>query len=115
MVTREQCIRQLEAAAAAAQDPQSAYQVRTRLKRALLSTVRRVAQLHGLEEPALPGIYTLSPSSAATSSSRKVLELCNELHAQVARLCQPSEALDTRWTDGWQDTVKGLDRLRSLI
>jgi hypothetical protein len=115
MITREQCIRELDAAAAAADDPQNAYQVRTRVKRALLSTVRRVARLHGFKEPALPGVFEFSQEQEALDSAREVLDLCNQLHIRVGRLCQPSESLDTRWTEGWREVVADMGRLRALI
>ena len=115
MITRQQCLREMDAAAEAAKYPQSAYQVRTRMKRALLSCVRRVAQLHGLREPGLTGRFAIGESADLSPRSVAIVEICNELNAEIEHLCQPSESLDTRWTDGWEEAIGKLIHLRSLI
>ncbi len=89
--------------------------MRTRLKRGLLSVARRTAELHGAEAPTLPGPFRLPANSSADDLSLEIVQLCNELNSQVSHLCQPSEALDTRWTDGWGEVIRDLSRLRELV
>ncbi len=109
MHTKNECLQLIESIRSAASDPQSAYLLRTRVKRALLSTSRLAAHYAGAEAPRLPG--TVSLPDEAPSRSRDLVASCNLLLVRTRELCQPSEALDTRWTKGWADVI---DELRHI-
>jgi hypothetical protein len=94
-------------------DTEAAYLVRTRLRRVLLSAVRHVAELEGASAPELPGCFVLPPD--CTARSQALIEICNRLYRDSEVLCQPSEALDVRWRDGWQALSVDLARLRALL
>lgn len=111
MITKAVCLRNIKRVRVSASDPQAAYLIRTRLRRALLSCVTRAAQLAGRTPPLLPGTYpVLGPPEA-----RNLIALCNTIHTSTVRLCQPSEALDQRWESAWRELSKQLDLLERLV
>jgi hypothetical protein len=107
------CLGQLDAIKEAAGDSDAAYLMRTRLRRALLSTARHVAGLEGAKAPELPGHFVLPDGSS--ERSLQLIEICNRLYRDSEALCQPSEALDVRWRDGWQALNSDLALLRALL
>jgi hypothetical protein len=111
--SRATCLRQLDRVQEATGDTDSAYLMRTRLRRALLGTVRHVAQLEGARAPELPGHFVLPDGCSVRSQT--LIEVCNRLYRDSEALCQPSEALDIRWRDGWQALDADLASLRRLL
>ena len=84
---------------AAAADPQAAYLIRSRLRRAILSCARLVADTHGAPKPDVPGLFAAPPDAGA--SDDRVIALCNRIFFSAQELCQPSESFDVRWEHGW--------------
>jgi aspartate/methionine/tyrosine aminotransferase len=111
--SRATCLRQLDSIREAARDSEGAYLVRTRLRRALLSAARHVAELEGASKPEMPGHYVAPRNSSP--HSRAVIETCNRLYSESQVLCTPSEAFDTRWKKGWQTLRTELDLLERLL
>ncbi len=111
MHTKKECLQLIDSILKVAEDPSSAYLLRTRIKRMLLSTSRLAAHYAGVEPPTLPRNVTLP--NEASPQSHNIIESCNNLLVETKKLCQPSEALDTRWEKGWAvviDELKGLQR-----
>lgn len=113
MSSTDTTILQLEAVREAAADPRAAYLIRSRLRRALLTCARSVADLQGVEKPVLPGQWT--PSSTASPQVTEVVSLCRRIHQNAEHLCQPSESFDIRWEDGWRDLESDLRALELAL
>lgn len=113
MHTKRIFVEQVAAVRAAAIDPESAYLVRTRLKRALLTCTGAAATAAGLQPPIFPMPWT--PPSSASAIVHEVALTCNGILGDVDHLCQPSEALDVRWEQGWARVSDGLERLEYLV
>jgi hypothetical protein len=111
--TRARCLKQLDAVRQAADDTDAAYLMRTRLRRALLTTARHIAEVEGVCEPDMPGVYELRPGMSLLSI--ELVETCNRIYADSEALCQPSEALDMRWRSGWQGLQADLAKLEKLL
>jgi hypothetical protein len=103
----------LEAVREAAADPSSAYLIRSRLRRALLSCARTVAEMQRLEKPSLPGQWSLMPDAPAEIVA--VVSACRRIHQQAKYLCQPSESFDVRWEAGWSQLRADLDQLEAAL
>lgn len=101
MVTLAACLFLVREARAAGEDPASAYVVRTRLERVLVAIASCV--------PALP------PEPAAGGEDVGLIADCSHLRAAVGSLCQPSEALDARWREGWQAVSEILVRMQDRL
>jgi hypothetical protein len=102
MDTKPYYVRLLREVLVAGDSPELAYQARTRLRRALLALERGPNGDN-------------SPSPAATSP--EVARITRSLETRVLHLCQPSEALDARWREGWaavSDDVRELERLVAI-
>lgn len=107
------CISRIKHVRELAGDPELAYAARTRLQRAILACTRLVARRAGLREPLYPGRYDVPPS--APPELRRICEINNRLLDRSQAICQPSEPLDDRWSDGWSEILAQLDELeRSL-
>jgi hypothetical protein len=113
VATSEQCLEQLEGVFQAARDPASAYLIRSRLRRTLLSCTRLVAESAGAAKPDTPGVFR--GASAASANEVEVLRVCERIYAIAAELCQPSESFDTRWEHGWAGLREELGRLREVL
>ena len=114
MPTLNDCLHMIGTARASAEEPESAYVLRTRLKRSLVSATQLAARRAGVDEPLMPEdidrMHLDHPAAAG------VLRVCATLLARTRSLCQPSEALDARWRSGWAEVRQDLDRLeRTLI
>jgi hypothetical protein len=92
-----------------ARDPELAYAARTRLNRAILACTRLVARETGLAEPKFPGRY--EPPAEASHHLKRVCDLTNRILDRSRSMCQPSEPLDDRWSDGWSEILDCLDEL----
>jgi hypothetical protein len=91
-------LRLLRAVREAASDPEKAYLVRSRLRRALVAFNRG---FYGDSNAAL-----LAPELQA--AVRRI-----EQHA--LRLCQPSEALDLRWKREWSALSREIEQLEGQL
>jgi hypothetical protein len=100
MTTTGHCIKLLRAVQQASADPDAAYLVRTRLKRALMALER------GRKGSDTPGGPELSPAVGA---------LVVSLQQRVHHLCQPSESLDVRWKSEWASVQADLMTLESQL
>lgn len=113
MPTLRDCLRLLDEVRAAARDPESAYVVRTRLKRSLLAIAQLVAAQAGTTLPSMPddiqGLRIDNPKGA------ELLRLCESVLVRTRSLCQPSEALDSRWRVGWLSVNEDLQRLEVAL
>lgn len=101
MTTREYCLSLLDQVDEAGRNPDLAYLVRTRLRRAVI----------GLER----GRRSESGSPPLQQAPQEIRELTTDLTARVIWLCQPSEALDVRWKREWTDVLEGVKRLRHWL
>ncbi len=113
MSTRAECLRLVQMVREAGDDPESAYLVRTRLRRALLASARFASLASEFSVPALPGDYSI-PRDASPAAA-KVIHLCSQIHARTLRLCQPSEAFDARWKRDWGKHLMDLKRLEEAV
>jgi hypothetical protein len=109
----ELCRSRIASVRAAAADPESAYLLRTRLKRVILSCQMLVAEEIGDAAPRRPA-YVEIPA-AASPAHRAVAEATNRLFDAAVHLCQPSEALDLRWKTGWSRLQADLEHLDSCL
>jgi hypothetical protein len=100
MTTQEYCVRLLDEVDAAGHDPELAYLVRTRLRRALVALQRGRSDGGG-------GVTATAPP--------QIRRLMDDLGARVLTLCQPSEALDVRWKREWRDVLSGVAQLREWV
>jgi hypothetical protein len=113
LAATDQCLRQVADLRAAAEDPSSAYLIRSRLRRAILSCARLVAHSTGAPKPDVPGVF-LAPRGCSEVDSH-VVTFCNRIYGIANELCQPSESFDLRWERGWQLLRKELDQLQCLL
>ncbi len=113
MSDREQCLALIRAVLDAAADPQGAYLIRMRLKRAVLKCQRTVAAELGMVRPESP--CYLAVDRSASEWTRRVAQSSNVILGQAQALCQPSEALDVRWKLGWRRLDTALRELECLI
>ncbi len=109
----ELCVNRINQVRALTNDPDLAYAARTRLRRAILSCTRLVANSVGLVEPLYPGRYEI-PSDAPLEL-QSICEITNRLIDRSQSMCQPSEPLDERWSDGWSEIVTQLDKLERTL
>ena len=100
MTTRDYCEKLLEEVEAAGRDPNLAYLVRTRLRRALVALERGRVEDSG-------GLLNDAPED--------VRALTKQLGSSIAWLCQPSEALDVRWGREWRSVLEDVDHLRQWV
>jgi hypothetical protein len=107
------CERRIQRVKEIARDPELAYAARTRLHRAILACTRLVAREAGLPEPLFPSRYQ-TPDNAS-DQLRRVCELTNQLLDRSRSICQPSEPLDDRWSDGWSEVLGYLDELERTL
>lgn len=112
MPTAEACINRIHDVRAAASDYQSAYLLRTRLYRMVLSVRTLVASEIGIDVRK----NELLPSAMETDSERSELTLlCNSLLLESKALAERSAALDGKWQQGWNSLQSQLDLLESLL
>jgi len=111
--TRAKCLKQLDAVRTAAADSDAAYLMRTRLRRALLTTATHVAEFEGARAPEMPGVY--EPWPGMSPLSLELIQTCNRIYADSEALCQPSEALDVRWRLGWDAIQRDLLQVEALL
>ena len=113
MHSKEDCLSLIAKVRSNVAEPESAYLLRTRVKRSILSAARLAAEHLGAELPLLPEAME-SPATSAGNPG-VVLASCNRLIVRTRELCQPSEALDSRWRQGWQEVLEELDTLEGAL
>jgi hypothetical protein len=113
MASIDECLTRIDDVVSAAADPRAAYLIRSRLRRAILSCARLVAETHGTPKPDIPGVFATPPESDA--SDARVIALCNSIFFSAQELCQPSESFDVRWEAGWALLGAVLDDLREAL
>jgi hypothetical protein len=113
MPTLERCLSRIDEVLATAENPKSAYLLRTRLQRTLVSTSRLVAQMFDIPEPKGPSL--LSVSEHQPDQLREIVIIMNDLVEESRHLAQQSECFDERWIAGWTRIEEGLTKLRTLI
>ena len=107
------CLRLIASSKASAKDPESAYASRARLKRSVLSVGQLAAARAGVPGPMMP--EDIARMRLQDPVSTEILKICVSLLSKVRSLCQPSEALDSRWRSGWSAVCEDLELLeRSL-
>jgi|GEM_PF-1747571 len=109
MPTLDDCLVLISCAKASAKEPESAYALRTRLKRTLLSTGQMAAECAGIAEPLMP--EDVQRMHIENPKLSEILRICVSLLGKSRALCQPSEALDSRWRLGWVGVCQDLDLL----
>jgi hypothetical protein len=82
----------------ASDDPQKAYLVRSRLRRALIALNR--------------GFYG---DGGALTWPVDVQDSIRRIEQRAINLCQPSEALDVRWKQEWSALQDELERLEARL
>jgi hypothetical protein len=113
MTSTEQCLTQIAGVFEAAADPRAAYLIRSRLRRAILSCARLVAQAAGADKPVIPGVFPAPSPSSRTDA--EIIALCNRVYATARELCQPSESFDVRWESGWRALSVQLEQLQAAL
>jgi hypothetical protein len=113
MSTLSESIEHLAAVRDAATDPRAAYLIRSRLRRALLSCARGIAERQRLEKPVLPGQWSVTAD--APPEICEVVALCRRIYRESEHLCQPSESFDVRWQDGWRTLQRDLAQLNVAL
>ena len=107
------CLRLIASSKASAKDPESAYASRARLKRSVLSVGQLAAARAGVPGPMMP--EDIVRMRLQDPVSTEILKICVSLLSKARSLCQPSEALDSRWRSGWSAVCDDLELLeRSL-
>ena len=68
MASKQACLRQLDQVRQTAGDAETAYLLRTRLRRSVLNVSRMVAKREGLAEPVIPGRFMVPADASANSN-----------------------------------------------
>src|SRR6266550_2498767 len=89
----------LESVHQAADRPETAYLIRTRLKRTLLDCTRMAASSCGLPAPDM--LLPWQPPITCAPLLASIAKKCDQIRTESVHLCQPSEALDIRWQESW--------------
>ncbi len=113
MPTLDDCLSLISSAKASTREPESAYALRTRLKRTLLGAGQLAAEYAGVVGPLMPEDVQRVHIENQTLS--EILSVCVSLLGKTRALCQPSEALDSRWRLGWVGVCQDLDLLEKQL
>jgi len=106
------CLKRIVQVREAAVEAHSAYLMRARVHRMILSIQRMIANEHGYDVTT-PG--TLEIPSAASEAHRELARISNDIFLDSRLLTQRSAALDERWQRGWSSLSSKLDRLEELL
>jgi hypothetical protein len=112
-MNRAHCLENIRAVREAIKDPDSAYLVRTRLKRTTLSCARLIAMHCGCSPPELPGPFHAPPG--ASMELQNICGVCNRIYNSTSNICQPSEPLELRWRNAWSALEDDLQSLESMV
>jgi len=113
MPTLHDCIGLIAATKASAINIESAYVLRTRIKRSLLGASQLAAEYAGVVGPLMP--EDIERLRSEDPISAEILGICVSLLSKTRSLCQPSEALDSRWHSGWESVCYDLDILEQAL
>ena len=97
----------------AASDAESAYLVRSRLKRLILLCSRLVAEICGITPPSLPGPFRAPEGSSL--ALQDIAHHCTKLVELSGIMCQPSEPMDSRWQHSYGCLKTHLDEIERLL
>lgn len=106
------CLRRIDQVRAAATGTQSAYLLRGRTNRMLLSVQQVIAAEYGLRVTA-PAV--LNPAKSRSRLHKEIAVVCNRILLESKSLSQRSTALDTRWREGWRNLSADIDELERLL
>jgi hypothetical protein len=112
MSLHDRCLVRIDEVRQAATDPRSAYLMRTRLQRMLVTVARSVATDVGL---GLYGPEFINVTSDASARTKRIAELCNCILPESQHFSQRSEALDARWHKSWESIGRLLDDLQRAL
>lgn len=90
----------------------SAYLLRTRLHRLVLSLQRSIAEDFNLK---LVTPIQLDLSGSLDATQLEIVNLCNSILLESAHMSQPSEALDERWEISWTNLDSQLNDLERVL
>lgn len=107
-----QCLDRIAQVREAAQDLNSAYLLRSRTHRMLLSVQRLVVAEYGAD---ILRPEVLVSDRNRDSAWRNVAELTNDLLQSSQHLSQRSAAFDRRWQQEWRDVESVLERLEASL
>ena len=107
------CLYLIASSKASATDPDSAYASRARLKRSVLSVGQLAAARAGVPGPIMP--EDIAGMRLHDPVSTEIIKICVSLLSKARSLCQPSEALDSRWRSGWSAVCDDLELLERLL
>lgn len=113
MTSRKECLALIAQTLNSAPNPESAYVLRARLHRSLLLIGRWAAGELNCELPVFPD--DLKRLSVNDTEASRIVMLCNDVLAQSKTLCQPSEALEDRWKNGWNKVAVNLMALERAL
>lgn len=113
MNRRDLCVARIEQVRILANDPELAYAARSRLHRAILACTDFVAHEMGLSAPHFPNTYEVPAN--APYELRRICEVTNYILSRSRSICQPSEPLDDRWSEGWSTILAQLDELERIL
>lgn len=114
MLNPKKCLRLIEAANDCASNPESAYLMRSRLLRAVLSVAHLLASRNNLPSPDSPD-YISKIETICANEDLEAAKAANHVLALARQLCQPSEALDARWKTGWSEMQPALKILELKV
>ena len=109
MPTLHDCLRLIASTKASVKDPELAYASRARLKRSVLRVCQLAAVRAGVLGPMMPEDITRMRLQDPVLA--EILQICTSLLSKARSLCQPSEALDSRWRSGWSAVCDDLELL----
>ena len=101
MTTNDYFLSLLDKVDEAGKDPEKAYLVRSRLRRAIVALER------GRRDQDGKGPLLAAPT--------ELQALAKDLSSRVIWLCQPSEALDIRWKREWTTVLEGVEQMRRWL
>jgi hypothetical protein len=107
----QRCLDRIAEVRQAAYDLNSAYLLRTRTHRMLLSIQRLVAAEYG-EEILRPCVLS---STSSDPAMQQLAAQTNELLDSTRHLSQRSAAFDRRWQEEWDDVESMLMRLEATL
>jgi hypothetical protein len=110
---KKACLKQILEVRDTIADHQQAYAYRSRLGRVILSCLNIVTKSLNLPSLSLPGIYEIPEK--ASQNQVNIINSCNKLWELSRVLSQPSEPLEKRWVDGWEELHIELENLNILI
>jgi hypothetical protein len=108
----QQCLDRITQVRVAAHDLNSAYLLRTRTHRMLLTVQKMVASEYGAE---ILRPTVLQANRNSDPKLRKAAEITNELLQSTQHLSQRSAAFDRRWQQEWHEVESVLIQLESCL